>query len=107
MKYLLLVAGLTLLYASTADAATSLRCKGRIIKVGVPASYVLSECGAPANLVVQESTARAGTSSGASRVIGLSLSEHWIYDRGWGSFPAVLIFLDGTLRRIEFLPTRS
>jgi hypothetical protein len=107
VRYLPLIAGLALLYTSTADAGTALRCKGRIIRVGVPASYVLSECGAPANSVVQESTARAGTFTGASRVIGLNLSEQWIYDRGAGTFPAVLIFLDGTLRRIEFLPTRS
>jgi hypothetical protein len=107
VKNLLLLAGLALLYTSAANAGTPLRCKGRIIKVGVPASYVLSECGTPANLVLQESTARAGTFAGASRVIGLNLSEQWIYDRGAGTFPAVLIFLDGTLRRIEFLPTRS
>jgi hypothetical protein len=77
------------------------------MKVGVPAAYVLSECGLPANQVIQESVARAGTAEGGSRLVGLALSEQWIYDRGWGRFPAVLVFLDGTLRRIDFLPTRS
>jgi hypothetical protein len=84
-----------------------MRCNGKILRVGVPAAYVLSECGAPANQVIQESTARAGTLSGASRVVGLTLSEQWIYNRGFGRFPAVLIFLDGTLKRIDFLPYRS
>jgi hypothetical protein len=107
MKHLLLLACLALSYTSAATAAPSLRCNGRIMKVGVPAAYVLAECGEPANQVIQESVARAGTVTGHSRLVGLALSEQWIYDRGWGKFPAVLFFLDGTLRRIEFLPTPS
>jgi hypothetical protein len=107
VKHLPLLACLALSYASAASAAPSLRCNGRIIRVGVPAAYVLSECGEPANHVTQESVARSGTRTGHSRVIGIALSEQWIYDRGWGRFPAVLIFLDGTLRRIDFLPHRS
>jgi hypothetical protein len=107
MKHLSLLAFLTVLYASAADAAPQLRCNGRIIKVGVPAAYVLSECGAPENQVMQESTERTGTLTGFSRVTGLTLSEHWVYDRGWGRWPAVLYFLDGTLKRIEFLPHLS
>jgi hypothetical protein len=95
------------LYAPSAYAEPSLRCKGRIIRVGVPAGYILSECGPPANQTYQEATARAGTVNGSSRIVGLTLSEQWIYERGWGRFPAVLHFLDGTLRRIEFLPHRS
>src|SRR5262245_4635345 len=107
MKRLLLLACLTLACTSAAKEVHTLRCNGRIIIVGVPAAYVLSECGDPDNQVLQESTARAGTVSGHSRIVGLTLSEQWIYDRGWGRFPAVLIFLDGTLRRIDFLPVRS
>ena len=107
MKHLMLLACLGLFYTSNANAEPSLRCKGRFVKLGVPAAYVLSECGAPANQTIQEATARAGTVYGGSRVVGLTLSEQWIYERGWGRFPAVLIFLDGTLRRIDFLPHRS
>jgi hypothetical protein len=106
MKHLPLLACLVLTNTSTASAEPSLRCNGRIVRVGVPAAYVLAECGAPADQVVQESPARVGTLTG-TRLVGLTLSEQWIYDRGWGRFPAVLIFLDGTLRRIDFLPHRS
>ena len=106
MKHLLLFTCLAF-YTGAANAEPSLRCNGRIMKVGVPAAYVLSECGEPDNQVFQESLARAGTATGTSRIVGLALSEQWIYNRGWDRFPAVLIFLDGTLRRIEFLPTRS
>ena len=105
MKHLLLLACLALSYTSAANAGSTLRCTGRIIKVGVPAAYVLSECGEPHNQVFQESVGRAAT-VGGSRLF-VALSEQWVYDRGWGRFPAVLVFLDGTLRRIDFIPVRS
>lgn len=105
MKYLLLLACLS--WSCTfAASPESLRCNGRIITVGVPAAYVYAECGAPQNQFAQESVVRSATLSG-TRLIGIGISEQWIYDRGWGNFPAVLVFLDGTLRRIDFLPHRS
>lgn len=107
MKHTLLLACLALSFASAANAAGSLRCKGKIIRAGVPAAYVLSQCGAPENKVVQESAARVGNVNGSSRLVGIALSEQWIYDRGWGTFPAVLVFFDGTLKRIDYLPYRS
>ena len=108
MKHLLPLACLALFsYTSVANAAGPLRCNGRIIRVGVPAAYVLYECGAPENQVIQESVARAGTLTGSSRLVGIALSEQWVYERGWGRFPAVLVFVDGTLKRIDFLPHRS
>jgi hypothetical protein len=107
MRNLLLLACFSLAYTSAASAEPSLRCNGRILKLGVPAAYVLSECGAPANQTLQEATARAGTVNGSSRIVGLTLSQQWVYERGWGRFPAVLYFLDGTLKRIDYLPHRS
>jgi hypothetical protein len=107
VKKLLLLACLAFSYTSAATAASSLRCNGKLIRVGVPAAYVLSACGAPESQVVQEALARSATVSGGSRLVGIALSEHWVYERGWGTFPAVLVFLDGTLKRIDFLPYRS
>jgi hypothetical protein len=107
MKNIIVLACLALLYTSSANAAGTLRCNGKIIRVGDPAAYVLSQCGAPEHQVVQESLARAGTSSGFSRLTGIALSEQWVYERGWGKFPAVLTFLDGNVRRIDFLRNRS
>jgi hypothetical protein len=107
MKSLLVLAVLALSYTSAATAAPSLRCQGRLITVGLPAAYVLSACGAPENQVLQESVARGATANRSSRFVGIALSEQWIYERGWGRFPAVLFFLDGTLKRIDFLPYRS
>ena len=107
MKHVLLLACLASLYTSAAHAAGTLRCNGKIMRVGDPAAYILSQCGAPDHQVIQESVARAGTLTGASRVTGIALSEQWIYERGFGRFPAALIFVDGTLRRIDFLRHRS
>ena len=107
MKRALLLACLALSMSPAANAAGQLRCKGRIIRVGVPAAYVLSQCGQPENQVVEAVTTRARTSAGFSRISGVATSEQWIYDRGWGKFPAVLYFVDGTLKRIDSLPHRS
>ena len=105
MKRSLILICLALCFGSTSNAAGVLRCGGKIIDVGVPAAYVLAACGAPENQLVQEAPARARTLMG-SRLTGIAVSEHWVYDRGWGRFPAVLFFFDGTLRRIDFLPHR-
>lgn len=107
MKQIIVLACLVLSYTSAANAAGTLRCDGKVIRVGDPAAYVLSQCGAPEHQVVQESVARAGTLTGASRLTGIALSEQWIYERGYGKFPAVLVFLDGNVRRIDFLRHRS
>ncbi len=106
MKRVLLLACLALFGNSAANAAGMLRCKGKMIRVGVPAAYVLSTCGPPENQFIQEAPARTRTLSG-SRLSGIAISEHWLYERGWGKFPVVLWFFDGTLRRIEFLPPGS
>ena len=105
MKRILLLACLAFFYTSASNAAGVLRCGGKLVDVGVPASYVLALCGAPDNQIVQETPARARTLLG-SRLTGIAISEQWVYDRGWGRFPAVLVFFDGTLRRIDFLPHR-
>src|SRR5262245_11445648 len=82
VKHLLLLACLALAYTSAADAASTLRCNGRIIRVGVPAAFVLSQCGEPGNTVIQEAVARSATVGGSSRIVGIALSEQWVYDRG-------------------------
>ena len=71
-------------YTSAASAAGSLRCNGKLIRVGVPAAYVFSECGVPEN---RESVARAGTLTGASRIIGIALSRAMDLREVGASFP--------------------
>ena len=96
-----------LVYAGSADAYGSLRCKGRIVDVGDSAAEVLALCGEPGKRVVSQFPVRTATRAGFTRLAGYVTSERWIYDRGWGKFPAVLHFDGGKLRRIEHLRDRS
>jgi hypothetical protein len=100
---------LAMLFASTADADPygSLRCSGRIIDVGDSTAEVVSLCGEPSTRVSSQVPVRAGVMSGFTRFVGFSATEQWVYDRGWGKFPAVLHFDNGELRRIDYLPRRS
>lgn len=96
-----------LLYAGVADAHGSLRCKGRIVDVGDSAAKVLALCGEPASRVATTVPVRAATRTGFTRFTGFATSEQWIYDRGYGKFPAVLFVDEGRIRRVDHLPRRS
>ena len=105
--YNITVLAVLLLYAGAADAYGSLRCKGRLIDVGDSAAEVTELCGKPSKRIVTEIPVRAGILTGFTRFAGFTTSEQWIYDRGWGKFPAVLHFDDGRVQRIDYLPHRS
>jgi hypothetical protein len=96
-----------LCYCGAADAYGSLRCQGKIIDPGATMAQVLMMCGSPKIRIIEEVPVRTRVASGFSRFIGITLTEQWVYDRGWGKFPAVLWFQDGKLQRIEYLPYRS
>ncbi len=96
-----------LCYCGAADAYGSLRCQGKIIDPGATMAQVLTMCGSPKNRIIEEVPVRTRVASGFSRFIGITLTEQWVYDRGWGKFPAVLWFQDGNVQRIEYLPYRS
>ncbi len=99
--------GLMLCYCGAADAYGSLRCHGKIIDTGVSMAHVRAMCGAPKSRTIQEVPVRARLGSGFSRFIGIATTEQWVYERGWGKFPALLWFQDGRLKRIDYLPYRS
>ena len=108
MKSQLAVSGLIVcLLATAANAAGPLRCKGRLIDPGVPMAYVLEKCGLPRYRIIETGPVRSRSVTGFSWLSGLYVSEQWIYDRGFGRFPAVLTFDHGTLKRIDYLPERS
>jgi len=96
-----------LCYCGAADAYGPLRCQGKIIKPRAAIAQVLMLCGSPKIRIIEEVPVRARVASGFSRFIGFTTTEQWVYDRGWGRFPAVLRFQDGRLKRIEYLPYRS
>ncbi len=70
-------------------------------------AQVLTMCGSPKTRIIEEVPVRTRVASGFSRFSGITLTEQWVYDRGWGKFPAVLWFQDGNVQRIEYLPYRS
>ncbi len=103
----LAVLALLLCYCGVADAYGSLRCKGKFIDPGATMSQVLALCGPPANKIVEHTPVRNRLISGFSRFAGIAVTERWQYDRGWGKFPAVLTFRNGTLKRVDYLRYRS
>ena len=107
MAYRLTFLAILLCYCGAAAAHGPLRCKGKIIDTGATVAEVLALCGSPETRIVQEVPIRAGVASGFSRLIGLTTTEQWIYDRGWGRFPAVLTIDNGKIQRIDYLPYRS
>ena len=106
-KITVVAALLLLLSTGDADAYGTLRCKGRIIDVGTSVAKVTALCGEPARRIVTQVPVRTATLNGFTRFAGFATSEQWIYDRGWGKFPAVLYFDEGVIQRIDYLPRRS
>lgn len=96
-----------MLLAGPAGADGTLRCKGKLVDVGDNAAAVLSLCGKPVKRIVTQIPVRVGMRSGFTRIHGVTVHEQWIYDRGWGKFPALLHVDGGVVRRIEYLSRRS
>ncbi len=68
-------------------------------------AQVLAMCGSPITRIIEEVPVRTRVASGFSRFIGFTTTEQWVYDRGWGKFPAVLWFQDGKLSVSSICPT--
>lgn len=96
-----------LCYPEAAGAFGSLRCQGKMIRPGEHMAQVLHLCGPPENRIVEEVPVRSRVATGFTRYSGVTIIESWVYDRGWGKFPAVLRFHDGILRRVDYLSYRS
>ncbi|MGI9204965.1 MAG: DUF2845 domain-containing protein [Woeseiaceae bacterium] len=101
------VVTLMLAYCGTADAYGSLRCKGKIIDVGMSMNKVLALCGKPDSRKIEQAPVRHRNVIGFSSYSGISHTELLEYNRGWGKFPVVLRFEDETLRRVEYGERRS
>ena len=80
-----------------------MRCNQVLIKVGMIAGEVVAKCGEPMSKSVEEVPIRARNPNGAVNVIGMAKIETWVYDRGYGQFPAELKFEEGKLKSIEYL----
>ena len=101
------VFALLLCYCGTVEAYGSLRCKGKIISPGVTMTKIMALCGPPKTRIIEQVPVRSRIVTGFSRFNGVSYTELWEYDRGWGKFPVVLRFQDEMLRRVEYRRYRS
>lgn len=95
-----------LLCCTTAGAAGSMRCDGKIVDPGMSLAHVVALCGTPEARVSREVPVRSRNRLGFSSLTGVTTTERLIYDRGEGRFPVELVFIDGELRRIEYLYQR-
>lgn len=107
MFYRLAAIAILLICGGAADAHGTFRCEGQIIDAGTTKAEVLGLCGRPSARIVDKVPVRAGNVGGFSRLIGYTADEQWVYDRGYGKFPAVLNFFNGRIQRIDYLPYRS
>ena len=78
-----------------------MRCKGKIVDVGMSLPAVLALCGPPDWSWQGNGRARARNAQGFTYFSGLATTERFIYDRGYGRIPVQLVFIEGELRRIE------
>lgn len=98
MKIQLLLVMVLLLAGVGGASADTLRCKGKLVSVGMTMETVRKHCGEPDSKVVEERPVRSKT-----RVIGTYQAEIWTYQRGSGKFPAVLEFDGEKLISLTYL----
>jgi hypothetical protein len=84
----------------------TMRCDRVLIRVGMIAAEVAAKCGEPKSKRVEEIPVRARNALGAVNVVGVAKIETWLYDRGYGQFPAELKFEEGKLKSVEYLTGR-
>jgi hypothetical protein len=102
-----IVAALPLLGSSFAVLGDStMRCDRVLVRVGMIAGEVIAKCGEPRSKQIDEVPVRVKNRNGAVNVVGTTKVETWVYDRGYGQFPAELKFEEGKLKTIEYLTAR-
>jgi len=90
-----------------AAALDTLRCGNALITVGMVAPQVVAKCGPPSTKTAEDVPIRVRRANGLSGTVGVARIEHWVYDRGFGKFPAKLTFDEGKLKQIELLTTQE
>jgi hypothetical protein len=96
-----LLATAALLLATAAHADT-LRCRSSLIAEGAVQAYVREKCGEPDSKMNVTEPVMARRPDGFVYQAGTTTQEIWRYRRSPGSFPAVLTFEGGVLKKLEF-----
>ena len=96
------VCALLLAMATTPALADTLRCGSSLIKEGDTQGYVQDKCGEPESKQTYTEPVLARRQDGTSYEVGTTSRDVWRYHRSSGSFPAVLTFEKGVLKKLEF-----
>jgi hypothetical protein len=83
--------------ATSAYAEDTLRCGGKIVRVGMTMEEVKKYCGNPSSTSIEVQDVRAGP-----RVVGKTEIHTWRYDRASGQRTAVLEFDQQELKSITY-----
>jgi len=96
------VAALAVVFAAPAAWAETLRCGSSLIKEGDTQGYVQEKCGEPQSKQKYTEPVMARRPDGTAYQVGTTSKDVWRYQRSNGSFPAVLTFEQGVLKKLEF-----
>ena len=95
---------LVFLFACTSATAGTLRCGSYLIQEGDDAFSVIDKCGEPTNRMTITQPVYAGSDSDGTHPTGVvANTELWRYNRGSGSFPALITIVDGFVQSIRFV----
>jgi hypothetical protein len=93
---------LLLATASFAVHAETLRCGSSLISEGASQGYVFEKCGEPDSKQEVTEPVMARGLNGNMYQTGTTTRDIWRYKRSQGSFPAILTFEGGVLKKLEF-----
>jgi len=102
MTRLVAVATLFIAFAATPAFAETLRCGSVLVKEGDTQGYVQEKCGEPQSKQTYTEPVMARRADGTAYEVGTTSKDVWRYQRSNGSFPAVLTFEKGVLKKLEF-----
>jgi uncharacterized protein DUF2845 len=88
--------------ASAPALAETLRCGSSLVQEGDTQGYVQDKCGEPDSKQTYTEPVLARRENGTTYEVGTTTRDVWRYKRGSGSFPAVLTFEKGMLKKLEF-----
>ena len=91
-----------LVVLSTPAWADTLSCGSSLIKEGDTQGYVQEKCGQPESKQTYTEPMYARRPDGTAYEVGTATKDVWRYHRSNGSFPAVLTFEQGVLKKLEF-----
>ena len=98
------ILGTLLLGAFAAQADDEVRCGNYIVSSDMTPEQILQKCGEPTSRKETEGDVRAANAGGGTRKVGVTRTEVWTYDRGYGTFPLVVTIVDGKVKSIDTQP---